>query len=116
MSHTAFANYTGQEKAHDAKITASKSTKTYFKRACWVLFGQIIKAYFRQGEKEDLTDMNTEHFLSTKVQLETLSISCGEDWTQHFRGAYFSLLLVQGRVWLRQAAVMALKKNRKQPA
>lgn len=72
-----------------------------------------MKADFKRG---DLTGLNRGYFLSTKVQHETLSINCGEDCTQHFRAAYFSLLLVEGRVWLRQAAAAALKKNRKQPA
>lgn len=45
----------GREQAHDAKKTTSKSTKTYFKRVCWVVFGQIIKADFRRRETEDLT-------------------------------------------------------------
>lgn len=45
-------------------------------------------------KKEDLTGLKKGYFLSTKVQHEILSINCGEDCTQHFRGAYFRLLLV----------------------
>lgn len=60
---------------------------------CFLSNEQIVKSDFRQ-RKKDLTDLNRGYFLSTKVQHETLSINCGEDCTQHFRGAYFSLLLV----------------------
>lgn len=49
---------------------------------------------FRRRRKEDLTGLNTGYFLSAKVQHETLSINCGGDRTQNFRGAYFRLLLL----------------------
>ncbi len=64
----------------------------HLKTALWRSFlsnRQIRKADFRWREKENLTDLNEGISLSTKVQHETLSINCGEDCTQHFRGAYF---------------------------